>query len=340
MIIKEQYPWQYELWQKLAVMRPRMPHALLLQGRRGIGKLDFAMRLTQSLLCQQPSPDHAACGACQSCNWFGQNNHPDFRLLEPEDADNAADEDAAAPAKASKKSQITVDQVRELGDFLGLSSHRAGLRIILLHPAETLNNASANALLKMLEEPPPGVLFLLVTHQPQRLLPTIRSRCNVIDMPSPTRDVAVTWLTAQGVKHAPQRLAYAGGAPLPAMLDEAGSDKRLAELHALLNRGPQMDPFAATALCARDGVAEVVNVMQKWVYDLLSVHLAGQLRYHVLQAESLQGLAKGVDLNKLLGFQRTLDEAHRHAQHPLNAELQLESLLIQYTQVFSTNSKP
>lgn len=339
MIIMELYPWQFDLWQKVADIRPRMPHALLLQGRRGLGKLDFAMRLTQSLLCEQPLPDHAACGVCRSCNWFQQNNHPDFRLLEPEDVDNAADEESAATAKTSKKSQIAVDQVRELGDFLGLSSHRSGLRIILLHPAEALNQASANALLKMLEEPPSGVLFLLVTHQPQRLLPTIRSRCNVIDMPSPTRSVAETWLAAQGVKHAPQRLAYAGGAPLPAMQEEAGADKRLAELHAMLNRGAQMDPFAVAALCVRDGVAEVVNVLQKWVYDLLSVHLAGQLRYHVLQAESLQGLAKGVDLNKLLDFQRTLDEARRHAQHPLNADLQLESLLIQYTQVFSTTSR-
>lgn len=339
-MMNELYPWQSALWQKLADMRPRMPHAFLLQGRRGIGKLDFAMRLTQSLLCEQPLPDHAACGLCNSCNWFLQNNHPDFRLLEPEDVDHAADDESAAPAKSSKKSQIAVDQVRELGEFLGLSPHRAGLRIILLHPAETLNAASANALLKMLEEPPSGVLFLLVTHQPQRLLPTIRSRCNVIDMPSPSRSVAEAWLAARGVKHAPQRLAYAGGAPLPAMQEEDGAAKRLAELHAMLNQGAQMDPFAAAALCVRDGVAEVVNVLQKWVYDLLSVHLAGQLRYHLLQVESLQGLSKRVNLTKLLDFQRSLGEARRHAQHPLNADLQLESLLIQYTQVFSTTSKP
>lgn len=321
-------------------MRSRMPHALLLQGHRGIGKLHFAVRLSQSLLCEQPLPGHAACGVCQSCNWFQQDNHPDFRLLEPEDVESTADEESSAPAKTSKKSQIAVDQVRELGDFLGLSSHRSGLRIILMHPAEALNLASANALLKMLEEPPPAVLFLLVTHQPQRLLPTIRSRCNVIDMPLPARSMAETWLAAQGVQQASQRLAYAGGAPLTAVQEEAGADKRLAELHAMLNHGAQMDPFAAAALCVRDGVAEVVSVMQKWVYDLLSLHLAGQLRYHGLQAESLQGLAKRVDLAKLLDFQRTLDEARRHAQHPLNADLQLESLLIQYTQVFSTTSRP
>lgn len=334
------YPWQSELWQKVADMRPRMSHALLLQGRSGIGKLDFAMNLAQSLLCDQPLNDHAACGVCQSCSWFLQNNHPDFRLLEPEDVEHTADEDSAAPSKTSKKTQIAVDQVRELGDFIGLSSHRAGLRIILMHPAETLNNASANALLKMLEEPPPGVLFLLVTHQPQRLLPTIRSRCAVIDMPTPNRNVAEAWLTAQGVLHGAQRLAYAGGAPLTASQVDAGADRRLAELHTLLRRGAHMDPFAAAALCVRDGMAEVVNVLQKWVYDVLSVRLAGQLRYHIEQTDSLQGLAKGVDLKKLMDFQRSLNVACLHAHHPLNAELQLESLLIQYTQVFLTTTRP
>jgi DNA polymerase-3 subunit delta' len=335
----ELYPWQVELWQKVNGMRARMPHALLLQGRRGIGKLDFAMRLTQSLLCERPLPDRAPCGICQSCNWFLQNNHPDFRLLEPEDVESAADEESSSASKSTKKSQIAVDQIRELGDFLGLSSHRSGLRIILLHPAEALNLASANALLKMLEEPPEGVLFLLVTHQPQRLLPTIRSRCNVIEMSAPERLAAEAWLTAQGIGSAGPRLAYVGGAPLLALVDESGADKRLAELHAMLGRGAQMDPFAAAALCARDGVAEAVTVLQKWVYDLLSVSIAGPSRYHVLQTESLQGLAKRVDLVKLLDYQRVLDVSRRHAQHPLNADLQLESLLIQYTQVFTANSR-
>ncbi len=336
MILKDIYPWQYDLWQRLREIRSRLPHALLLQGQPGIGKLKFANTLAQSLLCQQP--DHAPCGSCQSCNWFLQNSHPDFRLLEPLDADSGAEEDATAPAKSGKKSQIGVDQVRELGDFLGLSSHRAGLRIVLLHPAETLNTASANALLKMLEEPPSGVLFLLVTHQAQRLLPTVRSRCNHIDMPLPARKAAEAWLAEQGIKQASQRLAYAGGAPLLALADDAMSAARLGELHAYLLLGAKMDPFAATALCVKDGVAEVLNRLQKWVYDVLSVLLTGQLRYHNELLQPLQGLVKQVDLNKLLDLQRSLNDARRLAQHPLNADLQLESLLIQYTQAFSTRS--
>lgn len=335
------YSWQNELWRSLAGMRGRMPHALLLQGRSGLGKLDFATTLAQSLLCDQPLPDHHACGTCDSCNWFIQGNHPDFRLLEPEDNAGSAGDEDATESKSSKKSQvITVDQVRDLAEFLGLSSHRSGLRIVLLHPAEALHAASANALLKMLEEPPPAVLFLLVTHNPQRLLPTIRSRCNKIDMPFPARLEAEAWLVGQGIKQAAERLAYVGGAPLLAMKLEEGTEKRLEELHAMLRRCGNMDPFAAAALCVREGIAYAVDTLQKWTCDLLSARLAGEIRYHAPQAASLQALAKGVDLPKLLDFQRVLNDARRSSQHPLNAELQVESLMIQYTQLFATTAKP
>lgn len=335
------YFWQNELWRSLADMRGRMPHAMLLQGRAGIGKLEFATSLAQSLLCDHPLPDLHACGRCDSCNWFIQDNHPDFRLLEPEDNAGSAGDDDAAEGKSSKKSQvITVDQVRDLAEFLGLSSHRAGLRIVLLHPAEALHAASANALLKMLEEPPPGVLFVLVTHNPQRLLPTIRSRCNKIDMPFPARHQAEAWLAEQGVKHAAERLSYVGGAPLLAVKLEEGTEKRLEELHAMLRRSGNMDPFAAAALCVKDGIAYAVDTLQKWTCDLLSARLTGEIRYHATQAAPLQELAKGVDLAKLLDFQRVLNEARRSSQHPLNAELQVESLMIQYTQLFAIPTKP
>jgi DNA polymerase-3 subunit delta' len=212
------------------------------------------------------------------------------------------------------------------------------MRVVLLHPAEALNQASANALLKMLEEPPPGVLFLMVTHQPQRLLPTIRSRCNAIAMPVPDRPVAEAWLVEQGISQASQRLAYAGGSPLLVLQQDADGDRRLQDLQAMLMLGAQMDPFVTAGVCAREGMEWMVNALQKWVHDLVCTKLTRQFRYHLAWAEPLQGLAKRVDLPSLLDFQRTLDEARRHALHPLNTELQLESLLIQYTQIFTKRS--
>jgi len=332
------YPWQQALWQRVLTMRSRMPHAILLQGRGGTGKLDFAKAWAAAWLCDQPAADGHACGRCGSCNWLAQGNHPDFRMLEPADV-AAGESEEAPPAKTGKKSQIAVDQIRELADFLTLSSHRAGLRIVLLQPAEALNQASANALLKMLEEPPPGVLFLLVSSQPQRLLPTIRSRCSKIDMPLPGRDQAQQWMAQQGINDAAELLSYSGGAPLLAAQSDAAAVRRRGELFALLAQGARTDPFQAAAALVRDGMLESIDLLQKWGYDLLTLRLGGTARYQPAQAKSLQGLAEAVDLALLLDFMRKLTESRRYAQHPLNAELQLESLMLQYTQLFTVPAK-
>ncbi len=329
-------------------MRQRMPHALLLHGRTGTGKVGFAQALAQALLCDTPSAEGVACNTCPSCGWFVQGNHPDFRLLDPEDAvegetDAGAGENSESEsikgAKSKKKNLITVHQVRALGDFLGLSTHRQGYRIVLLHPAESLNPASANALLKMLEEPPPSTLFLLVSHQPQRLLPTIRSRCVKMAMPPPDRKTAENWLANQGVQDFSRQLAYSGGSPLTVMASDKELDARRQALFELLGQGRKMDPLVAAAVCAKEGMTEVVVAMQKWAYDLLALKLRGQVRYHQHLAVSMQDLAESVNLNSLLSFQRLLDEARRLAQHPLNAELQLEKLLIRFVRLFRPQSR-
>jgi len=317
-----------------------MPHALLLYGQPGIGKADFAREFAQSLLCDTPADHGFACGVCTSCSWFQQGGHPDFRLLEP--ADDAADsvdandreEGVSNDDKPKKKSHITVHQVRKLGDFLNLSTHRHGLHIVLLNPAESLNPSAANALLKMLEEPPPSTLFILVSHQPQRLLPTIHSRCNKISMPPPTRQAAEEWLATQGIQDISQRLAYVGGSPLAAFSSDKEMEDRSKTLFSMLMQGRKLDPLATAMACSKVGVMEFVSALQKWAYDLLALKLIGQARYHAHLGSSMQGLAISVDLAKLLDFQRVLGEARKHVQHPLNTELQMENLLIQYVRIY------
>ncbi|HZV98992.1 MAG TPA: DNA polymerase III subunit delta' [Methylophilaceae bacterium] len=331
------YPWQNELWERLANARQRLPHALLLRGRHGTGKFGFSLQLTRSLLCERPGADGHACGICASCGWFDQNNHPDYRLLTPEqEGGNGEDENPTVSPK-SKKTQISVTQIRELASFLGLSSHRGGgLRIALIHPAETLNAASANALLKMLEEPPADAVFILVSHQPHRLLPTIVSRCQKIDMPVPDTDSALQWLSERGMRDADSWLQYAGGSPLTVLTDMEEGAKQPDKLWQALSMGARLDPFVTAPLCMAQGMEAAINALQKWVYDLISCHLTQQVRYHAQQTSALQALIKSVDFGLLLDFQHKLDEARKSATHPLNNELQLENLLLQYTQMFST----
>ena len=326
--------WHKNQWQHIT-QRASLPHALLLRGRAGIGKQDFALALAQALLCSVQNADKTACGACPNCIWFAEGGHPDFKLISPEDVDNS-DEATTSPSKkkTAKKSQISVAQIRQLIDYLSLSSHQVNSRrVVLISPAETLNSASANALLKMLEEPPANTLFLLVTSQPQRLLATIISRCQAVDMPLPSKAEALTWLHTQGVKNAENMLDLAGGAPLLAlqMADEGDTNLILIK-H--LSLGEKLDAFACAPIFNSLGMERALNALQKWVFDLAACKLAQHLHYHVSQGIALQALCKSVNLKSLLNFQAKLLEAKKTAHHPLNNELQLENILLQYTQLF------
>jgi len=326
------YPWQTGLWQQLRHDRQQLGHALLLYGRAGIGKYAFARYLSQALLCKQPHSGHP-CGECASCHWFNEESHPDFRLLSPEQA--AESDDESAPSKKTKKkTQISVSQIRDLNEFLSLSSHRYdGARIVLIQPAEALNAASANALLKMLEEPAPGVIFILVANQLQRLLPTIISRCQKVSMPAPSESQALAWLSEQGVQNAQQQLAYASGSPIQVVNEQAQSTT-LADIWQQLALGSKLQPHLAASMLIAHSAETGIIALQKWLCDLLTMRLTKQVHYHVKQSGALQGLSDKVNLSQLMQLQKKVDELRKLALHPLNHELQLEALLVEYTRVF------
>ena len=205
-----------DLWNSLRARRERLPHALLFSGQRGIGKFELVRRFAESLLCEKLTATQEACGTCMACGWLAQGNHPDLRLLQPaamaaEEVTPATGEAASGTKKASQ--QITIDQIRDLDEFLHVGTHRQGVRVVLVYPAEAMNRATANAILKSLEEPIPGTVFLLVSSEPERLLPTIRSRCQAVPVPLPSATRAEAWLQQAGIKDAAHWLALAGGSP-------------------------------------------------------------------------------------------------------------------------------
>jgi len=322
-------PWHGEALSRLAASRERLPHALLVHGPAGIGKVEFARSLAASVLCEAPR-DGLACGDCASCHWMSQGNHPDFREVVPEAASEDEDEGDESREKA-KSLVIKIDQVRGVADFIGLTTHRGGHRVLLIHPAEAMLPAAANALLKTLEEPPPGTLIVLVADQPARLLPTIRSRCRRIALAAPPREEALRWLEGQGVADAPAALAAAGGAPLLALElaapEEAQLRKRIVDELARPG-GPDVLLFASGF--EKGALPRLVFWMQTWVHDLVRVRLAGAPRHHPGSAKALADRARGCDLEALLELDRTLSEARRLASHPLNARLVAEHLLMSY----------
>jgi DNA polymerase-3 subunit delta' len=196
-------PWHEEPWKLLKGRRDRgvMPHALLLAGAAGLGKRQFADRLVRALLCRAPA-DGEACGECKACLLNAAGSHPDRAAV-----------GLAMRKDGTARTEVVIDQVRELSQRLAMSSQFGGWQIATIDPADAMNASAANALLKTLEEPSRETLLILIADAPWRLPATIRSRTQRVDFHLPAPDVAMAWLDAEGVADAGTALAAANGNP-------------------------------------------------------------------------------------------------------------------------------
>ncbi len=319
--MSERLPWQNDLWAGLVARArdERLPHALLLTGAEGVGKLDFATRLAEGLLCQSPRDDGSACGQCHACGLLAGGSHPDFRRVGPPEG----------------KSVIPIDTIRAVGEFFALTSQYNGRQVIIVHPAEAMNLPAANSLLKTLEEPTPGALLILVCSRPSQLLPTIRSRCQQVTFALPQPALALAWLRERlsGDVDAEALLALAEGAPLAALrLNEEGglaARQSLARQWAGLLEGRE-DPLAVAAQWKSWGLTCSLQWLNSWVTDLIRLKSAGPdaaISNKDLGVQ-LQKIAERLDLRALYAFLDQLTEYGRLTANNLNEQLALEDLMI------------
>lgn len=359
------HPWLETTWQRLLALQSRLPHALLLVGPPGTGKRDLADALAARLLCATPGPDGVACGQCVGCRLRVSGNHPDLHVIVPaaqaaanegeggngEGSDEGSSNKATGdkPAKA-KSAQILIEQVREIQSALMVTGHQSGRRVVVIEPAHAMNTFTANALLKLLEEPPEGCVFILVSSAPRRLLPTIRSRCQAWTVARPSREALAGWLRGRD-RDGQALLAACGGMPLAA---ERMADKGLGAMLTRFVRDvsglPDSDPLALAGqweawLKSRDASAsgldmvQLVDWMQRWVTDLASLRLGGRVRYFP-QAESvLAALAARTSVAGATSCYNDFARIRRVAQHPLNARLMLEDMLLRYIRIVTGSRK-
>lgn len=316
-------PWQAHLWAQFSERRQHA-HAYLLHGPAGIGKRQLAELLRARLLCQSPQAGFA-CGLCKGCLLLAAGTHPDTFTLEPEEADKA----------------IKVDQVRELVDFVVQTAQLGGRKVILLEPAEAMNINAANALLKSLEEPSGDTVLLLISHQPSRLLPTIKSRCVQQACPLPSEAQSLAWLAQSlpalsGEEHR-ELLALAAGSPLAAQrLQEQG----VREARALVVDGvKKLLKQQASASQLAEGWNAISLILlfdwfSQWAHLLLRYQLSGDEQALGLpdMQKVLQYLGDKSSQAKVLDLQQWLLEQRQKVLNKanLNRVLLLEALLVRW----------
>jgi len=274
------FPWHQKTWDKFSAARSRkhLPHALLVTGEDGIGKREFAKKLVKSLLCHQPA-NNQPCEQCNGCKTYIAEANPDFMEIQV----------------AEDKKQISVDQIRALSQFITLSRSFSAYRVILLHPVEAMNVNAANSLLKSLEEPAENTVIILLATTVNQILPTIKSRCQLLSLPNPTRQQAVEWLqeNAPEMKDVQTRLDLSFDRPLLALKANDSDINQAAE-------------FGADILQVLEEKTSITEVAKKWEKAQHKNLIDWQLSW--LQA-LIKGELTGVIETSLLGL--NLSEINR-----------------------------
>jgi len=321
-------PWTDAIWSRLQAARAadRLAHGLLISGPNGVGKRALARALAQSLLCQTPNAQGLACGQCADCRLLAAGSHPD--LIE------------VGPDPESKSGEIPIDAVRLFAERESLTPSRAPFKVVLIDPADRLNQAAANALLKTLEEPTGHTVLCLIGERIGRLPATIRSRCLLIPVPIPDEAQALSWLASRAPRADwPLRLRLAHGAPLRALAEAADSvrlEQRGQCLDGLLEiaRG-RGDPVTIAGRWNEIGAGRILDWLAGIMGDLLRLGVCATPPRldHPDRQDDLTALAQRLDPAAAHRFLKRILEARALGESNLNQQLLLESLALDWARI-------
>lgn len=330
------YPWHIQIARQWLSEPDRFAHAWLIQGIAGIGKTQFAKAGAAALLCEAPF-EGQACGQCVSCQWIRSGNHPDLRLIRPEQIQKHEDPDYVPTSGKNPSKHIRVEQLRELSTWFTTATHRGGYRIAVLYPANQLNAISANALLKILEEPPGKTVFLLITNNSDDLLPTIISRCRRLVLPLPEIAQSKKWLQQQGLSDPDDWLAAVAGAPVAAWANSQNQPTAyptwLAQLCQSLQSGRPKEVLQLAPSLESQPQVEWIDVLQRFYVDLQLIAQQQAPRYYPSLKDSLGLIAQGLPQTVIQQQWKWLIQQRKTADHPLNVKLLVHTALERIAQI-------
>lgn len=317
-------PW---VQRQLRMLTVRQGHAWLLAGAGGLNQLDLALALAQAWLCMKPV-DNLACGHCESCHMVRAHTHPDLRVLMPQEMIvrlGWAEEEAngSEDKKRQTSKEIRIEALRSMIEFTQRTPARGQGQVVLIYPAERMNAVSANTLLKTLEEPPGQTRFILASENMQRLLPTIRSRCQLHAMHWPKEQEALSWLRESDVQMPEVMLAASGGRPGQAleMVAQGMTAQQWLDLPQALENGNVIAFETMT-------VSRMLDLVGKLCHDLLAVAAGATPRFFPKKV-----LPSKVNVPAVQAWSREVMLAARTAEHPWNAALYAQALCARAQQV-------
>lgn len=297
-------PWQQRVYDQAvaALASGRMGHALLLCGPEGMGKRALAERLAAHVL-GQGDPAHAQ----RAAQLLAAGTHPDLHVVTLEPNRDGS----------RLRSEIVIEQVRELSQQLALTPQYGEVQVAIIDPAEALNTAACNALLKTLEEPAPGRYLWLVSSRPARLPATIRSRCQRLEVRLPPREEAMAWLLSRG--HAQEAAAEA--------LEAARGHPGLADAWLQGDGLALRREVAADLAQLEAGRADPVEVAQRWAGDGRAEERLRHAAEHAV-ARAASGLTDPARLHKLAEWFDAANRARDLLRSTVRADLVMAELLL------------
>ncbi|MDP1693182.1 MAG: DNA polymerase III subunit delta' [Burkholderiaceae bacterium] len=311
-------------------------HALLLHGPGAVGQFELGLALATGWLCEADDSTLRPCGHCASCHLMAAHMHPDFYLLLPDALReplgwHGADEEGVSAGKAKPSKEIRVEQVRAAIDWGHKTMSRERAKVMLIHPAQAMNPTAANALLKTLEEPAGRLRLVLTAHDPEALLPTVRSRCQRLPLDRPPAPRALEWLATAGVTRPEVLLAASGGQPLEALAmatDGIDSDA-WEQFPGAVRRG-------LAALVADWTLVRLVDALQKLCHDLMCLRADAAPRYFSAAVLAPLMQPRAPQWPALAQWAQDLTRAAGHDEHPWHAGLRSEALVGQGARLWQT----
>ncbi len=318
-------PWQEQNWAHLTAYRAqnRIPQALLVIGKKGLGKQQLVRQFANALLCNQPLEDGFPCGCCSGCLLFQAETHPDCLHIKPNEG----------------KTVIAISQIRNLIARLALKPQFDTYRVVIVSPADEISVGAANAFLKYLEEPTERTTLILVTDKPAKLPLTIISRCQKLTVRAPDKEMFFAWLKERGPDIsdavATTLFGLAQGAPLLALShlnDQALALRNECFQDWLALAQQQAHPVMVAEKWLKLPESQLIFWLSSWLIDLIKCYyqIAAEALYNPDLSHSLHALSQRLEPKKLYKLYDLLLTSRQYLHTQINKQLMFEEILIQW----------